>query len=416
MEESELFEIGSSSTATRFGGLYEAEWLKDLTGPRALAVYREMRDNDAVIGAFLFAIEMLVRQVEWSFVPSNDSAEAINITEFVESCIYDLNLSWQDVLSQVLSMLVYGFSYFEIVYKVRQGPEAESSQYRSRYSDGRIGWRKWAYRDPSTILRWHFDKEGGLQGITQYTGAGTVFIPIEKSLLFRLKTDIPEGRSLLRNAYRSWYLKKNLEELEAIGVERDLAGLPVLWLPLNLLNPKTGEEVRALETWKKLLSDIRRDEKEGVLMPLVYDAKGNKLYDITLLSGPGTSINTTEIIQRYEQRIAMSVMADFLLLGQTGTGSYALSLNKSSLFCRAINTILDSICDTINSYGIPRLLKINGFNTGLSPEISHSNVEGVNLTELADFIAKLAGSGMALFPDPELETYLKAKAGLPSES
>jgi hypothetical protein len=42
----------------------------------------------------------------------------------------------------------------------------------------------------------------------------TTVIPIEKSLLFRtsIAKGNPEGVSLLRTAYRSWYFKKRLEE------------------------------------------------------------------------------------------------------------------------------------------------------------------------------------------------------------
>ena len=53
-----------------------------------------------------------------------------------------------------------------------------------------------------------------------------VVIPMEKCLLFRTQThkNNPEGRSILRNAYRSWYFKKRIEEIEGVGIERDLAG------------------------------------------------------------------------------------------------------------------------------------------------------------------------------------------------
>ena len=66
-------------------------------------------------------------------------------------------------------------------------------------------------------------------------------IPIDKALLFRTKSrkDNPEGRSILRNAYRSWYFKRRIQEVEGIGIERDLAGLPVMYAPadLDIWNP-----------------------------------------------------------------------------------------------------------------------------------------------------------------------------------
>lgn len=55
-------------------------------------------------------------------------------------------------------------------------------------------------------------------------------------MLFRTESvkDNPEGRSILRNAYRSWYFKRRIQEIEAIGIERDLAGLPVIHAPERL--------------------------------------------------------------------------------------------------------------------------------------------------------------------------------------
>jgi hypothetical protein len=42
--------------------VYE-EWLKDLQGIKGVKIYKEMRDNDPICGAIMFAIEMLIRQV-----------------------------------------------------------------------------------------------------------------------------------------------------------------------------------------------------------------------------------------------------------------------------------------------------------------------------------------------------------------
>ena len=62
-------EIGTSGLK-RSGGLVTEEFLPELRGPRAMRVYREMRDNSAVVGACLGAIEMLIRQTKGSFTQS----------------------------------------------------------------------------------------------------------------------------------------------------------------------------------------------------------------------------------------------------------------------------------------------------------------------------------------------------------
>jgi hypothetical protein len=157
-------------------------------------------------------------------------------------------------------------------------------------------------------------------------------IPIEKALLFRTESNRgnPEGYSLLRNAYRPWRMKTRIENIEGIGVERDLAGLPVAWVPPDYMDDNAPEAKKAVfEAMKTLATGIKRDEEEGVVMPTLYDEHGNKLFDLTLLSTGGQrQFDTNAIIGRYDQRILMSVMADFLMLGAEKVGSFALSVGQ----------------------------------------------------------------------------------------
>ena len=44
----------------RYGGVIYEEFLHELRGKRGIEAYREMSENDDVVGAILFAIEMLV--------------------------------------------------------------------------------------------------------------------------------------------------------------------------------------------------------------------------------------------------------------------------------------------------------------------------------------------------------------------
>ena len=66
----------------RSAGTISEEFLPNLTGERGLRALREMRDNDPVIGAVLYAIEMLLRNVTWR-VEGDDDEQA----EFLESCL-----------------------------------------------------------------------------------------------------------------------------------------------------------------------------------------------------------------------------------------------------------------------------------------------------------------------------------------
>ncbi len=405
---------------TRFGGTISEEWLRELRGSRGAKIYKEMRDNDSVIGAFLYAVKMLLRQVNWHVEAGGETAEDELAASFVTECFDDLQGTWQELLSEILSMLPFGWALLEVVYKKRTGP-TRSIKTSSKYSDGRIGWRKWSLRAQETLSEWVFDDDNEVTAMIQLPPPDYAFrtIPMEKALLFQpeVTKGNPEGRSMLRNAYRSWYMKKNIEDVEAIGIERDLAGLPVVWLPEFIINKSDADAVTAYNAWKTLITNVRRDEQEGVMMPLVYDDNGNKMYDITLLStGSRRMFDTSSVISRYDQRIAMTVMADFLLLGSGKVGSFALSSDKTDLFSVALGAILDVIQEQINHVAIPRLFDLNDFGTLTDlPKYIHEDVESPDLVALGDYIQKLSGAQMPLFPDDELENYLRSAAHLPAK-
>ena len=418
----DMSEVGSTGLV-QYGGEVQEDFLRQLQGKRGYSTYREMSDNHPVIGAILYSIEMLVRGVSWTVVPADPNDQrAVDEAEFVSGCMSDMSHSWADTLSSILSMLQFGYSYNEIVYKRRNGPEKEDSSERSEFNDQRIGWRKWPIRDQSTIIRWQFDKNGGIDGAYQMnplSGHGEVYLPIEKCLLFRTSTkrNNPQGRSILRNAFVPWYFQKRIAEIEAIGIERDLAGMPVALVPPHLLSDNaTAQETQALTAIKQMVRNIRRDEQEGIVFPLAYDPDTKQLaYDLKLLTTGGRrQFDTNAIIARYDARIAMSVLADFILLGHDKVGTQALSVSKIQLFSDALDTWVTGIADVINNHAIPRLMKLNGVDPQYYPKVDYDSPRQVDLMAIADYVSKLAGVG-AILPDESLGEHLRDIAGLPQE-
>ena len=740
-------EVGATGLR-RFSGFIYEEFLPELTGWKGVAIYKEMAANDATVFAIDYAIRMLCRRVKWNVEAGGKTAEDHEAAEFLESCMGDMSTTWIDMIDEALSMLVYGYSVHEIVYKRRCGDVFDPSM-RSKYQDGRIGWRKIPIRSQDTIYRWQFDDHGGIQGVEQLAPPHYyhVTIPVEKFLLFRttVTKNNPEGRSIFRGAYRcfsadtelltdsgwrlvgeittedavatlnrdtgaviyeqpsetqayphkgemihaqsryvdqlvtpnhrmwvrsahkayfefieasecktsvnfsaggefaggqslkqvhiagemlepnrwlaflgvwlaegstsrqkgydcgevslcqkegpkadeirkilaslpwsfseatdengmvrwryykkdlwaelnqfgkakdkfipreilngasreqlgvlldayylgdgvlinktdsyagtkkvstvsdqladdlmeaalkvgyratkrwhqtegfgvgcwmvtlgkqftdrmnaswssvdydgmvycvttengvvlsrrngkatwsgnSWYMKKNIENIEAIGVERDLAGLPVAFVPPEILSPNAslGEQA-VLAAIKTMTINVRRNEQEGMVFPLDYDANGKPRYDFKLLSTGGSrQFNTNDIVNRYDQRIAMTALADFILLGQDKVGSFALASSKTNLFATAIGAFLDIITETFNRYAIPRLFALNDFQVSDYPRIAHGDLGATDLKEIGAYILQLTQAGMPLFPNPEVEKHFLDIAGIPN--
>jgi hypothetical protein len=424
-------EFGATGLKAYSGRVLE-EFLQDLQGKRAVQIYREMSDNDAIIGATLYAVEIMLRRAAWRVDPASetDPADAL-AADFVEDNLNDMEQSWSDTITEVLSFLRYGWAWFEEVYKRRLGPNNDPRK-TSKYNDGLIGWRKLPIRSQESLFRWDIDLgDNTIWGMWQIPPPlwQERYVPMDKSLLFRTSTykNNPEGRSCLRTAYRAWYFKRRLEEIEAIGLERDLSGLPILQPPdaLDIFDDNDPKMVQVLADAVEMVTNIRRDELEGVVLPSGWS--------LSLLSasgshggrgaggggggmagrGTGGGANIGATIARYEQHEAMTLLADFILLGHGQTGTYALSSDKTDMFNLATNAWLDYIASVFNRWAIPRLIALNPrFPQDRFPKLAHDGVDTPNMSELGAFIQSMTGVGV-LVPDPGLEDYVRSIANLP---
>lgn len=400
----------------RYGGIFYEEFLSELRGRKGAEVFTEMSNNDETIGAILFAIEMLVRQASWNVEPGGSTAKDREAAEFVKSCMDDMQQTWIDTISEILSFLTYGWSFHEIVYKRRMG-RTKDNRTSSKYDDGLIGWMKLPIRSQDTLYQWEYDDQDNLIGMTQMPPPdfGLITIPMNKAMLFRTRSrkDNPEGRSILRTAYRSWYFKRRIQEIEGIGIERDLAGLPVITTPEGMdIWDKDDEDMNAIRTGlEAMVKNIRRDSTEGLVLPFGYT------FELTSTGG-SRQFDTNSIIARYDTKISQTVLADFIQLGHESVGSFALSSDKTNLFSMAICAFLDIICQTFNSQGIPALIDINGDHfAGVTdyPRLTHGDIEDVDLATVATFIKDMTSIGV-IIPDESLEDYVRQLGKLPKRT
>jgi len=417
-----FLELGDTGLK-RYSGFINEEWFRQAKGMQGIRLMVEMRDNHPVVGAILFAISMLARQVTWSIAAGSEEQADIDIADFIEGCLSDMDNTWQTTLSSFLTAIPFGWSLHEIVYKVRQGPDEEDPQKRSMFTDKKIGIRKIAIRSQDTLSRWEMDPSGAVMGMWQQPAIGGPlrYIPIERAMHLRAGAykDNPEGRSALRNAIIPYLFQKKMSEIEAIGVERDLAGLPVIRAPGKIMKKDANPNDKAMfASLKQIVQNLRRDSQEGLILPSDCDDKGNKLYELILLSSAGSrQMDVDKVIQRYDQRIAMTVLADFITLGNSGgtarSGSFGMAAQKTDTFGSAMSAWLDDIAEEFSRSVIPQLMKLNNLKSKNMPKLTHGEIEGPDLQELGTYVTALSGAGMPLFPDANLERHFRDVAGLP---
>lgn len=422
-ERERLFLEFGTSGISRWG--IQEEFLVELQGIQGLRLYQEMRWNDPIINAVFFGIEHSLRQVRYYAEPASDRPEDRQAAEFLEQCIHDMSFTWDDTLQFILTMLEQGVSVLEIVYKKRLGPNPPPyvpDPAPSQFNDGRIGWRKWAPRPLDTLApgeEWVFDEKGGVQGIRQQAPPDYVTrtIPIRKLLLFRTTPaphNNPMGRSILRGMYASYFFASQLREIEAIGIERNLVGVPIAYLGRDCtFSGETSDYVQI----QKALRRLRRDEQEVLVLPRHKMAEGGETgIRVELLSparGTVGKLDISPVISRYEKRIALTVLAQFVMLGMEGTGSYALARTQKDFFSMAIGAWANQIASVINRYAVPRLFALNAFPgiTGL-PRWIPSEAGVPDLQALATYVNKLVGAGV-IQPDEALESAIRAYGRLP---
>lgn len=420
MPQKEIGRIGQHRYGIQgYGSIFMEEFLPDLQGVRGVQTFEEMANNDSTVGGMLFAINMLMRKAELHIEPGGETAKDKEAAEFIDSCMYDMEKTWPESFSEFLSFLHIGWSLHEICYKRRVG-KTSSPLTNSKYSDGLIGWRKFAPRAQDTLEGWEY-KEGtdDLIGMWQLAPPdyNRCMIPMTKALHLRTRSykDNPEGRSILRTAYRDWYFKKRLQEIEAYGVERDLAGFPVLSAPegMDIWDPNDPDMVSALARAEYIVSSIRRDAREGLVIP-----GGENGWKLELLASTGKrQFDTNAIIERYNKSIATSVLADFIMMGQQQVGSFALADSKTEIFALAIGAFLDVICEAFNNQAIPRLIDLNGDHfKGITdyPRMCHGDIENKDLQTFTTFVKEMIGAGV-LTPDEELEKEIRRVGGLPEK-
>jgi hypothetical protein len=419
-------EIGSVGLF-EFDGSVRDNIVPQLSGARGRLIYGKMR-ADATVSAIIFAIEMMLRRSTWSCVPKDPQDEkAMEYAQFFDSLRDDMVQTWEHFISNVLSMLTYGWSFFEIVAKRRMGLEGPDP---SVYDDGMWGIKKLAYRTQDTLDGWKVSPNGDVEAMVQqiYFGphAGKFVIPMEKGLLFRAGywQDSPEGISPLRGAFEPWELLQGINRAEAYGIERELNGLPVIKLPADMLKAaKEGdaEAAHTVRTYTQVVRDVRLNKQAGVLIPSDYyeNADGtmthNQQYEFSLLSSNGTrAINVQAAAERHQVSIARCVLADFLMLGTTSrSGSQALGQGRFQFFADALDGWNASIADTLNRYLIPRVAAMNGMQIDILPIYKVESVSPVDVETLTNCMERYIRAGGVLLPDTKVDAEIRELLGLP---
>lgn len=391
-----------------FNGVSNDELKKELNFPNSVNTYKQMSYH-ATINSALTLFENLIGKADWKFKAINDATpEELKQAKIVNEMMQDLtDQTWSEFISEAMSANMYGFSVHEKVYRRRLKSNG------SKYDDGVIGWKKLPIRNQETIEKFIFSEDGNeIRGVKQNLSSisdvynryssrtnNEVILPRSKIMLFRAgkhKGD-PFGKSMLRDAYLAWRFLSVIEEIEANGVAKDLAGLPVLKLPPQYLSSEASPDQKAIRAYyENVMRNLQLNQQSALILPQAHDPDTKQpLFELELLSLNGSkAMDTTKIKEYYKNLILTALFADILVLGQSGGGSNALGQVKNSLSATAAEAMLKKIRDVINEDLIKQTYELNGWDTSRMGHMDFDNLEIEDLESFSKAVQRFASTSV----------------------
>jgi hypothetical protein len=185
-----------------------------------------------------------------------------------------------------------------------------------------------------------------------------VLVPAEKIAYFvnDMEGAYFYGRSVLRAAYQHWYIKSQIYRIDAISIERNGLGVPTIKQGQNV----SAEDRKAAQNWVQMLA---AHESTGLSLPNGWE------FALTGISGRVRDPQAS--IQHHSEMIMRAVLANFLTLGTTQSGSRALGGSMRDFFYLSLEALSRKIDETITNTSIRRLVDYNyGQDSGVRSQES----------------------------------------------
>lgn len=381
-------QLGDSGTQIFNGIISGEEYLYSLTGVSLMRVIEEMRRGDPTVAAGLKAIKQPLIGADWFASPASEDAADIDAADLVTKVFTEV-LDWQHLLTEILTMLEFGFSVFEIVGDMQ-------------FVDGALRWvpTKVAFRKQTTIQAWQ--QQDGSAGITQVTtsGAGIVSIPDGKLVTFTYQRegDNWQGISALRPAYQPWYFKKELTVIESLQYERQGLGVLSLEAPANATDADINKMIDAAR-------NLRANEQSYILK------RPGWIVEFMDMKSK-TNADPSAAIDRHDRAILEALQAQFIKIGAAGSsGSYNSSATQRELLVESCEALAAQIGSRISDT-LVKLIVDKNFNVSAYPKWVCGDISKENITDFAT-VYKTLVEARALTPSDADEDHIRKTMRLP---
>jgi Protein of unknown function (DUF935) len=354
------------------GRVFEYDW-------SALDMRKALR-KDGKMKGLEQALVLPVLSAPWKILPGDDSAQAKQIAEELETYLRKgvleggMSTPFQQVIAQATGARSFKKAFFEKVYKT---------------DGGKVWYDKIAYRPPETCRVAHDAKTGAYMGYRQ--------------------TPVRMGAS-------------SLSDTDDIDVQP-----PYAWVHINgqRSNPVSGEsdlqvalwchetKMKIMYLWTTFLA-TQAEPRTVVSGPEPDEAarkvatlKGGGVVGIptavsaSVLESNGTAAQVfKDMIQYLDTQASASLLAGFtdLTSGASGTGSYALSKDQSSFFVQSLSAYAQELEESITHNVLGDLVVFNYGRTAVFPKFKFGPLAEADLDKCIALISSLAVATNSIMP------------------
>lgn len=373
----------------------------------------EMRLNDPYVNAWINAKNAIALKPDWVIQPRNpEDSKSKEYADLISNMLFnDMATTFNSFVLNSTTMAEYGFAISEIVLKKRQG-KTDNPMTTSLYNDGLFGVAKLSPRWQNSITKWDIDNNGNIENVYQRSddfGTTDIKIPYKKILHFVMNgyNGNPEGESVLRGTFASYYNKKNIERIQRETFERGFTGILDIQVPPRYMSKKynTPEGVEMIRVIDAFLRNVKQGKEAGIIRPASKD------FNIELIQGKtGTGLDPDKMIDRYNTEIVMCLLSDSFMGKSKVYQGASGEQTKTKIYKSFIGIILDEIKEQINKKLIPLLFNINNLDTEYMPYLDYGNLDDLDLQAVSWFIQSVAKNcGPLMTPTYELNNFLLEK-------
>ena len=407
--------FGVSGSTAYLGEHYDdiEERNAKLVGERKYETYINILANVSVVAASVRYFLNLTARPNWTFTAADGDTDSKYAKLATEMLLEDPDTSWHRIIRRMALYRFYGFSLQEFTVRRREDGVITLADISNR---PQISIRKWNYHpDRQRILS--VEQEAPITGERYVIPRSKLLYVVDDTI-----SDAPTGLGLLRHIVAATEALKKYEQLEGIGFETDLRGIPIGRAPLTRLAQmvKSGQisETQRLDIEAPMRAFLKGHIKTpelGLLLdsnPYHSMDEANrpstqKQWDMELLYNTSTSLEAlARAIQRLNREIARVLGTEQLMLGEDIAGSFALSTDKTQSFILLVEGGLKEMRYAVKQDILNMLWALNGYPIEMMPTPQTESVSYQDIKDIAEALSKLATAGVPLqADDPAMQEF-----------